>query len=235
MRLRVFPDPQALALAASGVLERLCADAVARKGVFTLALSGGETPKALFRVLRAAPHRLDWEHCRIFWADERCVPPDHPRSNYGQAAGELLQHVPAGRVFRMAGEKEPRAAACAYETILRDNVDIAEQGVPGLDCILLGMGEDGHTASLFPGRPELEEREKLVLDVAPPGLEPRLTLSVPVLNAAATCLVLVSGTAKHPALRRALDLSASAELPIQRVRPIRGELCFMADQAAFQG
>lgn len=118
--------------------------------------SGGSTPLTLFRLLRteAWAARVDWAHTRVFWVDERCVAPDHPASNYGAANQELLAHVPAAEIYPMDGEIDPGESAVAYEELLRQHVP-AEEGMPRLDCALLGMGDDGHTASLFPGSPLL--------------------------------------------------------------------------------
>ena len=130
-----------MASCAAGLLAARCAEAVSRRGVFTLALSGGSTPLTLFRLLRteAWAARVDWAHTRVFWVDERCVAPDHPASNYGAANQELLAHVPAAEIYPMDGEIDPGESAVAYEELLRQHVP-AEQGMPRLDCALLGMG-----------------------------------------------------------------------------------------------
>ena len=150
----VRADADGVASCAAGLLAARCAEAVSRRGVFTLALSGGSTPLTLFRLLRteAWAARVDWAHTRVFWVDERCVAPDHPASNYGAANQELLAHVPAAEIYPMDGEIDPDESAVAYEELLRQHVP-AEEGMPRLDCALLGMGDDGHTASLFPGSP----------------------------------------------------------------------------------
>ena len=152
----VRADADGVASCAAGLLAARCAEAVSRRGVFTLALSGGSTPLTLFRLLRteAWAARVDWAHTRVFWVDERCVAPDHPASNYGAANQELLAHVPAAEIYPMDGEIDPGESAVAYEELLRQHVP-AEEGMPRLDCALLGMGDDGHTASLFPGSPLL--------------------------------------------------------------------------------
>lgn len=230
--VRVLPDSGAAARFAAELLTAACCEAAARRGRCTLLLSGGKTPLELFRLLRAAPPQqgLPWENTHVFWADERCVPPDHPRSNYGAALDVLLRHVPAAGILRMRGEDDPEAAAPAYERILRTQLREVD-GMPAADCILLGMGEDGHVASLFPGTSALAEQRRIVLAVRPEELEPRLTVTLPVLNNAACCIVLVTGERKRRALNRALDPGADV-LPVHLVRPCRGRLWFVADRAA---
>lgn len=236
--------PAAAACAASLVTEE-CRRAVAERGVFTLALSGGSTPVLLFRLLREAalkgggPAWIDWARVRVFWADERCVPPDHAASNYALACRELLNGLPhSPKVFRMRGEDEPSQTAAAYEADLRALAGTVGDAVPRLDCVLLGMGADGHTASLFPGSPALAEKERLtaVTEGPDPGTQGgklcRLTLTLPTLNAARCCLILACGREKHAPLRRALDLCAPSDLPVQAVRPFPGRLVWIADAAA---
>lgn len=240
--LHVESDAEAAALRAAEVLAERCAEAVRRRGVFTLALSGGSTPVTLFRLLRteAWKARFDWVHTRVFWVDERCVPPDDPASNYGVANRELLAHVPAEEIFPMDCEHDPGEAAVAYEAVLRKHVP-AENGGPRLDCALLGMGEDGHTASIFPGSPLLEPEAlhsgRLTASVvaqrtAPKPESRRITLTLPMINASRCCLFLVVGEAKRERLRQALDPQAPLELPVQRVRPVDGELVWVTDRAA---
>ncbi len=231
--LRVLPDARAAAHCAAELLTAACREAAALRGQCSLMLSGGKTPLELFRLLRSAPPQqsVPWEKTRVFWVDERCVPPDHPRSNCGAAREALLRHVPAAETVRMRGENDPETAARDYERILRTQLR-EENGAPVVDCILLGMGEDGHTASLFPGSAALAERRRFVVAVRPGGLEPRLTLTLPVLNNAACCIVLVTGERKRRALARALDPGAPPGLPVCLVRPHRGRLYFVADRAA---
>lgn len=183
----------------------------------TLALAGGETPRALYQRLATAP--VDWAHTEVFFGDERCLPADHPDSNYRMAFEALLSRVPA-RVHQMPGET---CAAAAYEKELRA---VFSPGVPRFDVVLLGIGADGHTASLFPGDPALEERERLVVRVERAD-HSRLTLTLPVLNAARLALFLVAGESKRDALRRVL---AGADLPAARVAAQRTVI--IADEAA---
>ena len=176
--LHVEADVEGAARRAAEIVAARCAEAVARRGVFTLALSGGSTPLPLFRLLRtqAWQDRVDWAHTRVFWVDERCVPADDPASNYGVANRELLAHVPAAAIFPMDCLSDPGEAAVAYEETLRQHVP-AENGGPRLDCALLGMGADGHTASLFPGSPLLQPEAlssgRLTGAAVAEGMEPK--------------------------------------------------------------
>ena len=199
----VRADADGVASCAAGLLAARCAEAVSRRGVFTLALSGGSTPLALFRLLRteAWAERIDWAHTRVFWVDERCVAPEHPASNYGAANQELLAHVPAAHLSIGCGEIDPGESAVAYEEILRRHVP-AEGGRPRLDCALLGMGDDGHTASLFPGSPLLAPDAlrsgrltgaAVAEHLAPKPESRRITLTLEMINASRCCLYLVTG------------------------------------------
>ena len=214
----VRADADGVASCAAGLLAARCAEAVSRRGVFTLALSGGSTPLTLFRLLRteAWAARVDWAHTRVFWVDERCVAPDHPANNYGAANQELLAHVPAAEIYPMDGEIDPGESAVAYEELLRQHVP-AEQGMPRLDCALLGMGDDGHTASLFPGSPLLAPEAlrsgrltgfAVAEHLAPKPESRRITLTLEMINAARCCLYLATGEGKRPPLGKALDLLA---------------------------
>ena len=207
-------------------------DAVVARGRFDVALSGGSTPLGLYRRLATPPwrERVPWRRTHVWWGDERAVRPDDPDSNFGRAREALLAHVPlpAENVHRMRGEDRPLdAAARAYEAALRGAlVDAAG----ALDLVLLGMGGDGHTASLFPGAAALAERERWVVAAsAPAGVTPaeRLTLTFPALNAARGVLFLVAGVDKAAVLEAVLDDPAAGDrYPAARVRP-RGSLTWL--------
>jgi 6-phosphogluconolactonase len=201
--LVVTADAEAVARAAATRVREAAARAFGRRGRFRLALSGGSTPRALYRALAAAPGSVDWSRTDLFFGDERVVPPDDPKSNYRMARESLLEPagVPAANVHRMAGEApDPDAAARAYEAELR-----AGAAEPWLDLVLLGMGPDGHTASLFPGSPALDEQVRLcVPNQAPVAPVHRLTLTYPVLLGAAEVLFLITGRDKAEALRDVL-------------------------------
>ena len=201
--LVVAADPQALASAAATRVRDAAARALGRRGRFRLALSGGSTPRALYHALAAAPGSVDWARTDLFFGDERAVPADDAKSNYRMARESLLEPagVPAANVHRMPGEAaDLDAAARAYEAELR-----AGAAEPWLDLVLLGMGGDGHTASLFPGSAALDERARLcVPNLAPVEPVRRLTLTYPVLLGAAEVLFLIAGRDKAEALRDVL-------------------------------
>lgn len=234
--LRILPDLEAVSREAAKRFAAAAAKAVRARGRFTVALPGGTTPLGLFSLLAASPLRevLPWDRTQVFWGDERCVPPDDPASNYGAAHALLLSRapVPPANIHRMRGEDNPAQAAAAYEAEVRAAFGLKEGAVPRFDLILLGLGEEGHTASLFPGSPVLRETDRLV---AAPFVEhlstSRLTLTLPVLNAAREVLVLVAGGNKAAALREALEGQGN-RLPIQQVKPRAGVLTWLVDAAA---
>jgi 6-phosphogluconolactonase len=230
-------DAEAVARAAAEELAGAAARAVAGRGAFTLALAGGSTPRRLYALLAdpAAPFRarMPWDRTHVFFGDERAVPPDDRDSNYRMAREALLDHVTVASVHRIHGE-DP-AAADAYEAELRRFFGIAAAGEPPrLDAILLGLGADGHTASLFPGTSAVEETVRWVASpfVARLGAR-RTTLTLPVLNRGRTVLFLVSGAAKATALARVLAPAPGTEpLPAARVRPDAGAIWIVDDAAA---
>ncbi len=237
-RVRIFDDPRALAQAAAGEFRARAEAAIARAGRFTVALSGGTTPRLLFDELATEPYRsLGWARVHVFWADERAVPPDNPASNFGAADQALLAPagVPAANVHRMRGEDpEPERAARDYEGTLRAFFGVSEGRAPRLDLVLLGMGPDGHTASLFPRSPALNERVRLVVAPRVERLGAwRLTLTLPVLNAARCVIFSVAGADKAPTLARVLEGPRDPDaLPAQGVVPNDGELVWLVDAAA---
>jgi 6-phosphogluconolactonase len=233
-RVLVYPDTAALAEAAAEHFADWAARSVAAHRRFDVALSGGSTPRPLYEQLAAGPHgaQVPWERLRFFWGDERAVPPDDPASNYRQAHAALLSKVPVpeASIYRMRGEAEDlEAAAADYEREMR-------LALPRLDLALLGLGPDGHTASLFPGYPALDETTRWVVATAPAPTDPpvrRLTLTLPALNDAAQVLFLVTGTAKAALVREILSgTEESRQYPAGRVRPRRGDLTWMLDEAA---
>lgn len=229
---RVFPDLDAASHALADAVARAAHDTLRQRDRFTLALSGGSTPRTLFDLFRSLD--IDWHRTHIFWADERCVPPDDPASNYRMAARRFLTRIdiPELNIHRVHGEVRPyEAAAAAYAGELES---VLGRGTPQLDVVLLGMGPDGHTASLFPGSPALDAREPVVAVEAPEGIDPahRITLTLHVLNASRRVFFLVAGAEKRDALRRAFEAADAAEpVPAGRVRA-RDELCWFVDRAA---
>lgn len=238
LSVHIHKDPAAMAERAAHILAAACEEAVAERGVFKVALSGGNTPIPLFRLLAAADwtDRLPWDKMTFFWVDERCVGPEHPDSNYGLARREFLSHVPATHFFRMRGELDPVEAASKYEQQLRADFNLDPHELPRFDFMLLGMGEDGHTGSIFPGSPALAEKKRLVIDhYVPERKADRLTLTLPVINNSRCCMFLVTGAEKHGVLSTALNLLAESTLPAQMVRPGIGDLIWVVDEAAAMG
>jgi len=238
LTLHIHKDAAAMAERAAHLFAGYCEEAIAERGVFTVALSGGHSPIPLFRLLagRDWAERLPWGKIYIYWVDERCVGPEHADSNYGMARRELLSQVPATHYYRMKGEEPAERAALLYEDLLRDHFKLAPGEIPKFDFVLLGMGHDGHTGSLFAGSPGLREKKRLVLDqYVPERKADRLTLTLPVLNNARCCLFLVSGADKHNVLAKALDLLAAPGLPAQMVRPGFGDLIWIVDEQAALG
>lgn len=233
-RIMVFPDPTALAAAAAERCRDAARKATAARGVFHIALSGGSTPRLLYRRLAADENAADWSRWHVWFGDERCVPRDHPESNCRMARETLLDHVaiPPAQVHPMYAEGDPVAAAAAYSAALEAGLP-HENGRPTLDLVLLGMGEDGHTASLFPGCPALDERSGFVSICTAPNGSARLTLTPPMIEAARNVLVLVSGGEKAETLARVLS-GRGEDLPIARIRP-RGRFDWFVDSATMEG
>ena len=199
-----------------------------------VALAGGATPRRLYELL-ATPElqgRIPWAKLHFFWGDERLVPPDHPESNYRLAREALLRHVPLPRenIHPVAVQSSPEATALAYEQELRAHFR-QRRGAPAFDVILLGLGADGHTASLFPRAAPLAERERLVVAAySPVGGAPRVTFTLPLINQARQIFFLVAGEDKAAALRLAVE--APGTLPAQQVAPRQGALVWLVDSAA---
>ena len=238
VEIRVSTTPQELFEAAAEVVVHTAKDAVEQRGRFTIALSGGSTPKSLFNLLATnARTVLPWDRMFFFWGDERHVPPTDPESNYRMAEEAMLSKIPvaAGNVFRIPAENpDASAAADAYEQTLRKFFQLGPGEVPIFDLILLGMGPDGHTASLFPGSAGLQEKTRLVIANWVDKLKTsRLTLTLPVLNAARCVAFLVSGTDKAAVLKTVLEEDAPAEqYPSKLIRPNNGKLIWLVDRAA---
>ena len=236
--IRISTTPQELFAAAAEEVMRAANEAVAARGRFTIALSGGSTPKSLFNLLATnARTTLPWDRMYFFWGDERHVPPADPESNYRMAEEAMLSKIPVapGNVFRMPAEDpDAVAAAEAYEKTLRKFFQTGPDGVPQFDLILLGMGPDGHTASLFPGTAALQEKSRLVVANWVEKLKThRLSLTLPVLNAARCVAFLVSGTDKAAVLKAVLEDDVPGEqYPSKLVKPSDGKLIWFVDRAA---
>ncbi|HEX4440672.1 MAG TPA: 6-phosphogluconolactonase [Thermoanaerobaculia bacterium] len=238
--LVVVPAAAAVARAAAEQIAARAERAVASTGRFTIALSGGSTPKRLYALLAdpGAPYRarIEWDRIHVFFGDERHVPPDDAQSNFRMARETLLDRVPvpAENVHRVLAERSAEEAADLYEAELRRAFSLDPGAAPRFDVILLGMGEDGHTASLFPGTAALSERRRLVAANWVPKFSTwRITMTLPVLNAAAAVLFLVAGPDKARPLAAVFGLSSPPDAyPCQLVRPKSGELLWLVDRAA---
>lgn len=239
--LRRFDNVESLSEAAAHEFVRRGREAVAARGRFTVALSGGSTPKRLYHLLAAEPFRaqVDWSRIEIFWGDERCVPPDHADSNYRMAHEAMLRDLPIATelVHRMEAERGDRdAAARDYQAVLARDLGVSENGPPpALDLILLGMGPDGHTASLFPHTAALDETTHWVVANHVPQLHTdRLTMTRPILNRGREVLFLVAGADKAERLVEVLTGPADPKrLPSQSIQPVEGQLLwYVAADAA---
>ena len=243
MSATVFPSAEALAKEAAQRFARSAGDAVNSRGRFVVALSGGTTPRILYTQLAGPLYAatVPWPLIQVLWGDERCVPPNQAASNYRMAREALLDHVPipAANVHRIRGEENPVAAARAYEQELRRLLGTS-QGPPRdspearIDLVLLGLGDDGHTASLFPGAPRVTDGEPWVIahrtDTEPPW---RVTLTPVIINAAAEILFLVSGAEKAVIVQRVLEGPRRPdELPAQLIAPAHGRVHWLLDGAA---
>jgi 6-phosphogluconolactonase len=239
-RLLVVAEQTALAKEAAERCVRIAQEALARGGRFTIALSGGSTPKSLYSLLADEPYstRVPWSKTHVFWGDERAVPPGDPDSNFGMAKATLLDRVPipADRVHRIQAERpDLNVTAREYEAEIASVFAVPPTGdPPSFDLILLGLGPDGHTASLFPHTEAVRETSRWVVPNHVPTLKTdRVTLTAPILNRAATVLFLVAGTDKAPALQAVLEGPADPDrLPAQLIRPTAGRLIWLVDRAA---
>ncbi|BCS55043.1 6-phosphogluconolactonase [Geobacter sp. SVR] len=235
--IRVCADLESLSAVAAGLVAEEARRAVREKGRFTVALAGGGTPRRTYELLAQPPFRdaFPWNQTHIFWGDERCVAAIDPRNNARMAREALLDHVPIppDHVHAMVCDQSPADSARKYEALLRE---FFEGGPPRFDLILLGLGEDGHTASLFPGSPVLGERQRWVAEVpaAEQGLH-RLTLTAQVINQADLVIFLVSGSSKARALREVLEETPQPDrIPARLIRP-SGRLLWLVDREAAKG
>ncbi len=232
VELVALSDANALAERAREEFLRSAAQAVAERGVFRVALSGGSTPKALYERLAASGARANFAAWRVFFGDERCVPPEHADSNFGMARNAWLSKTPVGAVYRVRGElRDANEAAREYEKDLEREF---APHAPRFDLVLLGLGVDGHTASLFPGTSAVRENQKLVVATHAPKLDAqRITFTVPLINAARCVMFLIAGGDKAPALRSVMQ--GQGDLPAGKIRPLDGKLLWLVDRGAAAG
>ncbi len=237
-----YPSLEDLSRAAAEYICEIAEGAIKERGIFTFVLSGGTTPRLLYDKLAKEPYasRVDWQHTHLFWGDERCVPSDNPDSNFSLAFQTLISRVdlPPSNIHRIpAATGSAKAVAAEYEKTLREFFQPAAESdsstsFPSFDLVLLGMGVDGHTASLFPGDEALEERTSWVVAVegtsaSPPV--PRITLTLPVINEAKCVLFLVSGSSKLKVLQEILNNPHTATYPAAQVQP-SGKLLWFIDE-----
>ena len=237
---RVSPTPAEVAQAAAQLFASAVAAAVEKRGQARIAISGGTTPKAMFALL-ADPmqpfvKQVPWQKLNLYWVDERCVPPDHPDSNYRMTNEALLSKVPlaAEQVHRMEGELDPALAAARYESVIRNSFRLEGAETPTFDLILLGMGDDGHTASLFPHTEALNDLTNIVTANHVPQKDTwRITLTWPVINQGREVAFLIEGAAKAQVLHDVfLGIYQPDLYPSQIIRPANGKLTLLLDAAA---
>jgi len=237
MYIATYADSDALSHQAAQLIVRLAAESVVTHGRFTIALSGGSTPRKSYNLLAGEPYRsqIDWALVEVFLGDERCVPADDTESNFRMAQETLLSKVPIAekQIHRMPADQPDRHAAARDYVIEMQRV-FGTTGIPSFDLIQLGMGPEGHTASLFPHSAALHEQEHLVVPVRTPKPPPdRLTFTPPLLNAARHVLFLVTGSDKADAVHEVIEGEYNPdEYPAQIVRPSHGEVTWMLDTTA---
>jgi len=236
MDILTFSDKEKLTYAAADYVVKIAQEAITSHGRFTFALSGGTTPKKLYALLTTQPYRsqIDWARAEIFWSDERCVPPDDAESNYHLAQEAMLSKLPlsTSQIHRMPADEADRDAAA--EKYSQEMQRVFGEALPHFDLMQLGMGPEGHTASLFPHQPSLHEQQRLVIPVTvPKPPPPRLTFTPPVLNAARRTLFLVTGGEKADAVQAVLEGDYQPdEYPAQLIQPTHGEVTWMLDTTA---
>jgi 6-phosphogluconolactonase len=211
-------------------------EAITAHGVASIALSGGSTPRSVYELLGTDEFRarIDWTRVHLFWGDERCVAPFLPESNFRMVNESLIRRIsiPDENIHRILGERPPREAALAYEQEIRSLFDLQEGQWPAFSLVLLGLGEDGHTASLFPSTAVLQEEVRLIAEVHVEKLSTdRITMTLPLINNATTVICMVSGRSKATILRQVLEGDV-VRYPAQMVNPLSGKLFWMADHEA---
>lgn len=234
--LHIYDDAGSLADGVAGMVSELLTSSADRHGNASFVLSGGGTPRRVYDILGSEEQRgrVPWSRVQIFWGDERCVGPNLPDSNYRMAYEAFLQKVaiPPANIHRIQGEKPPQEAARLYEAEIRQALQVREGEFPRFTVLLLGLGPDGHTASLFPGTLALQERKRIVTEVYVESLKAsRITLTIPAINNSVNVLFLVSGRSKSEMLGRIL-LDEGPLYPAQFIDPANGRLHWCIDREA---
>ena len=238
--VNVYPAPTDVARAAAGLFASTAVEAVAARGVAKLAISGGSTPKTMLQMLASKDEAflgmVPWDKIELFWVDERCVGPEDAESNYGMTKKAMLDGVPlpAERIHRMEGELEPEVGASKYEAEIRNTFKLEGAETPTFDLVLLGMGPDGHTASLFPHTEALDEMARIcVANHVPQKDSWRVTLTWPVINQGRTVAFLIEGAAKAEVLQEVFRGPYQPETyPSQLIRPASGKLMLLLDEGS---
>jgi len=240
----VFRNPQKTAAAAAERFAELAQESIDDHGQFLVALSGGSTPRPMYQLLgeKGWQNRIDWSKVQLFWSDERCLPPENEDSNYRMTRASLLEHIPVpeDNIHRIKGELDPEQAADEYEKLLHRVFRMDEEGddskprFPRFDLVMLGLGENGHTASLFPNTRALEEQERWVVANFIPEMEAwRITFTYPLINHAAHVMFLVTGEQKAQIFHELLEgNNEQLEYPALGIEPIDGTLEWFLDEAA---
>jgi 6-phosphogluconolactonase len=236
--IRIVEHDEKLASEVADFFIRSAGEAKSRQ--FRVALSGGSTPSKLYRLLAGTDcaNRVKWPHVQFYFGDERCVPPSHAESNFKLANDALFQPlgIDAAQIFRIEGEAgQPDLAARRYEETIRQQFGTSSPAWPQFDVIFLGLGDDGHTASLFPGSPALDEKIRaVVVSESPRGVTHRITFTAPLINHASSIVFMVTGLQKAPAVRAVLedDTVKATHFPAKLIQPIEGHLIWYLDRAA---
>lgn len=230
----VFPEVEKLSVYLKELI-RSKTDNLPDGKYLSLALSGGSTPKEVFNQISSGEQEdVNWEKVRLFWVDERCVPPDDNDSNFNMTRNNLLVNIniPAENIYRIHGENNPEVEARRYNRILKENVEPVN-GLPGFDIVLLGLGEDGHTASIFPGNESLFHSTKYCEAVTHPQTgKHRITMTSPLINNAEVVIFIVTGSAKAEIVSQILDEINRKEFPASQVKPVNGDLIWLLDDRA---
>lgn len=238
VEVTILADAKEVSRTAAEQFMKLARAAVETKGEFDVALAGGSTPRTTYEILAKTAGKLPWEKVHVFFGDERCVPPEHSDSNYGMARDALLSRVPipANNVHRMKGEVDAPAAAEQYEGEMRRHFRLGNGGLPRFDLVMLGMGDDGHTLSLFPNSEALMETSRLVAaNWVEKFHQHRLTLTYPVVNNAAQIMFLVAGAGKSKVIGEILGKNSVPDrYPVQNIKPADGSVLWLLDRSAAQ-